>query len=68
LAIEKRLFRISSEVSPASETRTTRRQKERGGPFFGQIAVFVVRPAAPVALEIDSAGKSAIGASDDIFS
>jgi hypothetical protein len=53
LAVAKQLFRITSEVSPASKTQTTRQQKERDGPFFGQIAGFVVRPAAPVALEID---------------
>jgi hypothetical protein len=55
LAIENQLFRITSEFSPAFEIRTTRQQNERDGPFFGQIAVFVVPPAAPVALEIDSA-------------
>ena len=44
LAIEEQLLRITSAVSPASEIQTTRQQKERDGPFFDQIAVFVVPP------------------------
>ena len=44
LAIEEQLLRITSAISPASEIQTTGQQKERDGPFFDQIAVFVVPP------------------------
>ena len=57
MAIDERFFGITSEVSLVSEKRANRQQREGEGPFFGQIAVFVVPPAGPVAVEIGSIRK-----------
>jgi hypothetical protein len=60
MATEEQLFRMTSEIT--SEIRTSRQQKERDGPFFDQVAVFVVPAAAPVAVEMIQFGKTATSA------
>ena len=51
---------MTSEIT--FEIRTSRQQEERDGPFFDQIAVFVVPAVAPVAVEMIQFGKTATSA------